>query len=258
MKPKKESESGLERLAYYLGLPNRRLAMLLPIIFLIVALTLACFLPRVDLLVPGGAPIVQLFLEGIWLGLMVFGLLGQRQNYRQKYGELAYQKIALHFFIPAGILMFNGVLRPIWVVGEAVVWFPFWLRLVLGIYFCSVGLLLEYRGVKVLEIDRVVLVYTVFPERGRLVDSALYQFLRHPLYAALAHLGLGMALLSGTRDGFFCFLVFAAKLWIWSKLEEKELVERLGESYKEYMKKVPAFIPRLRHLKSFWTTLLKG
>lgn len=248
----------LERLAHYLGFSKPRHAYLLPLVFLAGALLLVYLLPiLVDPYVPGGAPVVQIFLEVLWLFLMVWGLLGHRKVYRERYGEKAYRKMVLHFFFWAGILMIAGALRPIWVEGPLMGWLPLWLRILLGIYLMVVGFLLEFRGVKALGIDQVVLVYTVFPERARHVQSELYQFLRHPLYAALSHVALGIAVLSGTLPGLLCALVFVTKLWIWSKIEEKELVEKFGESYLEYRKKVPAFIPKLKTIKGFFQAIFK-
>lgn len=250
--------SGLHRLAHYLGVAKPQLAFLLPLTFIIAGGSLAYFLPHVDHYVPGGAPVTQIFLELVWFALMVYGLLGHRKSYREKYGERAYLKMVEHYFLPAGILMLNGVLRPIWVMGGTVPFFgdrPL-LRFVVGFYLVSVGILLEVKGVKSLGIDRVVFVYTVFPERGRQIQSALYQFLRHPLYSAMSHIALGIACLAGTAAGLGCALIFAGKLWLWSKLEEKELVERFGESYAKYRNEVPAFIPKLKQLKTFWKELL--
>lgn len=246
----------LERLAYYLGMSKPKQALLLPRAFLVFGLLLAYFLPRLDRFVPGGAPITQIFLELIWFALMVFGVLGHRKSYRKKYGEMAYRAIAFRFFIPAGILMLNGIVRPIWVAGGDVPLFV-WLRILLGLYFLAMGILLEIKGIKSLGIDRVVFIYTVFPERGTQVQSALYEYLRHPLYAAMSHIALGIALLSGTFPGLLCSLIFVLKLWLWSKLEEKELIERFGESYRNYQKKVPAFFPKLNQLKGFVRIVFK-
>lgn len=200
---------------------------------------------------------MQIFLELVWFVLMVWGLLGHRKRYREKYGERAYRKIVEHYFLLAGILMFAGALRPLWAEGTPPDWLPLWPRLLAGGYLLAVGFLLEARGVEALGIDQVVLVYTVFPERARHVQSRLYQYLRHPLYAALSHAALGLAVLAATRQGLLCALIFMAKLWVWSKIEERELVEKFGEGYLEYRRKVPAFLPKLKTMRHFFKALLK-
>lgn len=241
-----KNDSNLNRLAFFLGLPNPKLALLLPLVFLVGGVCLAIFLPKIDDHVPGGAPVVQIVLEIIWLCIMSFCFLGLRRRFRQKYGDKAYQQLAIRFFIPAGILMVNGIVRSIWVLGEPLDFLP--LRLVLGLYAFSMGILLEMKGIHALGADRAAFVYTVFPEKGTQVESALYQFLRHPLYAAMTHMSFGLALFAGTWEGLLCSLIFGLKLLVWSKIEEKELVERFGEGYLNYRKRVPAFVPKLRSI----------
>lgn len=212
-------------------------------------------LPWLDPLVPGGAPVVQLFLEGVWFCLMVFGVWNHRISYREKYGELAYQKIVRHFFFFAVIIMFIGLLRPLHVKSAEVFWIPVWFRILIGLYFLIAGILLYRKGVLSLGIDRVLFVYTIFQERGKQIQSKLYQFLRHPLYAAMIHVSVGLALMAGKVDGSWCALIFILKLILWSKIEEKELITRFGTSYLEYKKDVPAFIPKLKRVGAFWKTL---
>ncbi|MDP2600407.1 MAG: amidohydrolase [Deltaproteobacteria bacterium] len=243
-------------LSRYLGFKNPRAGLLLPLAFLVGGFLLARFLPHLDKHIPGGAPVVQIFLEILWFCFMVTGFLKWPAYYRQKYGEMAYREVVLRHFLWGGILMFAGVLRPIWVAGSDIAWLPLWLRLVVGVYLLLMGLLLEMKGMRALRLDRVVLIYTIFPERGEQVQSRLYEFLRHPLYAAMAHACLGLAFLNGTWAGFGCAAVFCLKLYIWSRLEENELIRRFGQGYKEYMQKVPAFIPRFAKLIPFWKTLL--
>src|SRR3989338_5605326 len=76
------------------------------------------------------------------LAFAVGGFLKWPGYYRQKYGEMAYRAVVLRHFLWAGILMFAGVLRPIWVAGNDVAWLPLWLRLVIGVYLLSMWLLL--------------------------------------------------------------------------------------------------------------------
>jgi len=41
-------------------------------------------------------------------------------------------------------------------------------------------------------------------------------------------------------------------------VEEKELIERFGQSYLDYRKRIPAFWPRPRDLGGFFKFLLSG
>lgn len=242
-----EEKSGLENLAQALGVRPPGLALVLPLIFMTGGMALAVLFPRyVDPFVPGGAPVVQIGLVVVWFGLMYFGFLKNTWYYREKFGDGAYRRLVLRFFLPGGMLMFGGILRPFFAQGPMAVGGLQTALWAFGVCLLALGLLLEAKGVKALGIDRITFVYTVFPERGRQVHWSVYRFLRHPLYTAMCCMTLGAACFGGTWAGFLCAAVFLAKIWVWSKAEEKELIGRFGESYIAYQRNVPAFVPKLK------------
>ncbi len=78
-----------------------------------------------------------------------------------------------------------------------------------------------------------------------LITSGLHHRVRHPIY--LGHLCelLAWSLATGLL---VCYLltVFAAITGAWMiYLEDRELEQRFGESYREYRAKVPAIVPRI-------------
>jgi protein-S-isoprenylcysteine O-methyltransferase Ste14 len=78
----------------------------------------------------------------------------------------------------------------------------------------------------------------------RLVVTGIRQRVRHPIY--LGHLCemIGWSIGSGLL---VCWLLTAFAVLtgiIMIRTEEKELVERFGDSYREYQRRVPALIPR--------------
>ncbi len=82
------------------------------------------------------------------------------------------------------------------------------------------------------------------PQRGRLVTKGLYRYMRHPMYT-FAMLVLVCSPIM-TANLLYSILIFALYFWIGSYFEEKNLIQRFGESYVQYQKNVPRFIPRLR------------
>ena len=86
-------------------------------------------------------------------------------------------------------------------------------------------------------------------ETGKLLREGIYARLRHPRYAS-AGLGLiGNVLLINYLGLYILFLlVIPMGLWLLA-LEERELVDRFGDAYRQYQREVPQLIPRLRRTR---------
>ena len=77
----------------------------------------------------------------------------------------------------------------------------------------------------------------------QLVQSGIYRFIRHPLYASLLNLAWGIffkspSLLDGCIAG-----VATAFLYATARADEAECLVKFGEEYAGYMKKTRLFIP---------------
>lgn len=88
---------------------------------------------------------------------------------------------------------------------------------------------------------------TVVPRKNAgLVTSGPYRRLRHPLYTFGTLLGVALGLVAA--NGFFWALLFL--LWpvlaYRTRMEEAMLVERFGDSYREYMRRTGKFLPKIR------------
>lgn len=81
--------------------------------------------------------------------------------------------------------------------------------------------------------------------RDTLVRHGLYAYVRHPIYASGLVILFGFILLRPKRTVLTASAVIAVWLLVQARLEEIDLVQRLPE-YREYMRQVPRFIPRLR------------
>ena len=78
----------------------------------------------------------------------------------------------------------------------------------------------------------------------RLIDSGPYRFIRHPTYmgALLAFLGLGFCLGNWLSILFLSVPIIGAFLRR-IRIEERALVEALGEQYRAYMRRTKRLIP---------------
>jgi len=80
----------------------------------------------------------------------------------------------------------------------------------------------------------------------RLVDSGIYRYVRHPRYLAAMSVLFGASLLTGAwRLLYLCALSVPLYLLL-AYIEERELGRRIGQPYRDYCRRVPRFIPRLR------------
>lgn len=79
----------------------------------------------------------------------------------------------------------------------------------------------------------------------RLVTTGIYSKIRHPINVSFFVLTLGMALVAGDACAFFLFVLNSIGLFQRSMQEESELVDRFGKEYRDYARRVPAFIPKI-------------
>jgi protein-S-isoprenylcysteine O-methyltransferase Ste14 len=81
---------------------------------------------------------------------------------------------------------------------------------------------------------------------GALVTDGVYGRVRHPLYLSNILMALGMALLADSRYALFFSIYYAAGFVLIIHFEERELIDRCGETYRHYRRKVPQrLIPKV-------------
>jgi protein-S-isoprenylcysteine O-methyltransferase Ste14 len=197
----------------------------------------------------------------IALGFLVLSLFFSRKKaYREKYGELAYRNAFAHYGIPGLALIMSAVAHTADMNGPFVP-HGWWTTVFIsfGLLMLLVGAGLWIRGIFVFGFDNLALLYVYFPKEGKIIDSDIYSVLRHPVYAGVLRVIIGLALLNGNANS-IAFILFAPLgLTGWIRLvEEKELIERFGQSYLEYRKRVPALWPRPRDIGKILRFLLKG
>ena len=76
------------------------------------------------------------------------------------------------------------------------------------------------------------------------VDTGPYRYIRNPMYTGVLMLGLSLGIALNTwLLPLTCSLVFTF-MAIRTPIEERYLIERFGERYREYMRRTGRFLPR--------------
>ena len=213
----------------------------------------------------------------LWL---VWGLWNKKDQLKELYGELAYQKIitrgatGIALIISLVFYSFTSIrsLPPSPPVNDVTIqWsrsllpligiapeIEIWIRIILSGILVLTGMLTVRSAIFTFGIDYMMVVYLYFPEESEIQEHEIYSVIRHPTYLA--------GILFGVAGLFFRFSVYSIltclaiflifRLQIWK--EEKELVERFGDGFIEYRKKVPALLVRPSKLKAFFRFLRAG
>lgn len=79
---------------------------------------------------------------------------------------------------------------------------------------------------------------------GKLVTTGLYSYTRNPQYVGFLLITLGLNVMYLTVITLILWPILAALYWKLAKREEKDIEEQFGEEFREYKRRVPAFIPR--------------
>lgn len=118
-------------------------------------------------------------------------------------------------------------------------------RIVFSVFFLLLAIINIMRTIFVLGIDNASMVYVYYPEESKIVDQKIYSIVRHPLYVSVYLIGLSV-LISGFSVftiGIFVLLMICFSYHIFG-IEERELIERFGDEFREYRKKTPALLIR--------------
>ncbi len=197
----------------------------------------------------------------IALGFLILSLFFSRKKaYQEKYKGLAYRNAFAHYAIPGLALIIAAVVHAGYMNGPFVPrgWWTI-IFIVLGWFLLLTGALLWIRSIFTFGVDNLALLYVYHPAEGKIINSNIYSILRHPIYGGVLRMGMGLALLNGNANALAFALLMPLGFTGWIRLvEEKELMERFGQSYIEYRKRVPAFWPKWRDWGTFFNFLFTG
>ena len=84
----------------------------------------------------------------------------------------------------------------------------------------------------------------VLPDH-KLVTSGIYKYVRHPISLAVLVYGPGIPLIFSSLYGFLITLALVPLVLYRITIEERMLVQKFGDEYRDYMKKTKKIIPFL-------------
>lgn len=118
----------------------------------------------------------------------------------------------------------------------------------IGIIIFCFGMLLQILGFKTLGIKAVFGISEILPkkQKGTLIVKGPFLLVRHPLYLGQLLLLIGALLLTFELSLFVLLAVVTVLVWPITTLEERELIDRFGEEYINYQKRVPRILPRIK------------
>ena len=105
-------------------------------------------------------------------------------------------------------------------------------------FFCSVSFVFVGKGSPIL-----------FTPTEELIVTGFYKFVRNPLYIAGVLVLTGEALLFQSVGIFIYCLVMFGVFNVYILMEENQLADQFGATYKQYCNSVPRWIPRLKPYK---------
>jgi len=77
------------------------------------------------------------------------------------------------------------------------------------------------------------------------VDYGPYRFVRNPMYTGILGLGISLGLSMGTWLIPIAATASFTMLALRTRTEERYLIERFGDRYRDYMKRVGRFFPKV-------------
>jgi len=113
-----------------------------------------------------------------------------------------------------------------------------WIRILLAVVLIGVSGYLAYKGLAI-----------VFGERRKVpgvIRKGVFGVVRHPIYLSEIMLYLAFIALSISLAAVMIWVIAVVFLHHISRYEERMLLQRFGEDYRQYMKDVPMWLPRLQ------------
>ena len=117
-----------------------------------------------------------------------------------------------------------------------------------GLVLFVVAAVIRQHWRKQLKISVLLGLPELAPDRypAKLLTEGIYARVRHPRYLEFSLGGLGAALLCNYPAAYVAVLLTIAGLAVLVPFEERELEARFGDDFREYRRRVPAILPKLR------------
>ncbi|MHA1247009.1 MAG: methyltransferase family protein [Candidatus Thorarchaeota archaeon] len=160
--------------------------------------------------------------------------------------------VVIHIYLSKGTLLLGPPANPLTILLStsvlAAIGVPWAVdmiaRTIGGFVLIALALATMRSAVYTFGIDYMLLMYLYFPEESDLQSHDIYSVIRHPAYFGAVLFALGGLLFRLSIYSVLLVLIVFAGLKYHVSIEERELIERFGESYREYMCQVPGLYVR--------------
>ena len=115
---------------------------------------------------------------------------------------------------------------------------PIIVRIPIGIILLGLSAYLTGKGLSI--------VFGEKRQKPAVIRKSVFNIVRHPIYLAEILLYLGLLVLNMSLAALGIWVAAVVFLHYISRYEEKLLLERFGDEYEQYMRRVPMWIPRVR------------
>jgi protein-S-isoprenylcysteine O-methyltransferase Ste14 len=188
-------------------------------------------------------PTVYLYLfPAMWLGWAGYWWVSSRNVKPVLHREALRSRLSYVALLVLAALLLSIPNLPVPVLEERFLPFAAW-PFVLAAVMTAAGLLFSVWARRYLGTNWSAAV--TIKERHELVTSGPYGLVRHPIYTGVLLAILGSAIAVGDWRAVLAMVLASLALWRKLRLEERWMLDRFGEAYRAYCRKVPALIPFL-------------
>jgi len=171
--------------------------------------------------------------------------MNRRQTYREQQKERD-DLAGEHAVGDAGQIILACLLAAIWILDTFFLKYttvlnnhvPLGIRIPLGVVLLVLSGYLARAGLSI--------VFGEKREKPGVIRKSVFNVVRHPIYLSEILFYLGFLVLSISLAAVGVLLIAIVFLHYISRYEERLLLARFGQEYKEYMQEVPMWIPRFR------------
>jgi protein-S-isoprenylcysteine O-methyltransferase Ste14 len=171
-------------------------------------------------------------------------------NRKGKKGQQRNDLTGEHKFSDRGQIIFACLFASIWVSDSFFLNYSTFptqymllsVRLPIGITLLSLAGYLAGKGLSIVFGDKT--------HKPSVIQKSVFSVVRHPVYLSEILLYLGLLVLNMSLAALGVWIAAIMFLHYISRYEEYLLIKRFGEEYKQYMRRVPMWIPRIRRSKN--------
>lgn len=184
------------------------------------------------------------FLAGLLVAVLVRSVYGKRFKSRAKTAQAHKEPPAMYFLMAlwgaAQLLPFFYIFSP-W-LDFANYSLPVWAQWIGGVVF-AFGIWMLWRAHNDLSLNWSNTLS--LRQEHTLITTGIYQYIRHPMYAAHIWYGLGQGLLlSNWLAGWLALLAAVAIMLVRAAPEERMMIAQFGDEYRAYMQHTGRFLPK--------------